>query len=343
MTARERLARVLSRRPVDRPPVLCPGGMMTVWSAEVLRKAGFRAPGAHVCARSMASAAERVAGITGFECAGVPFSMTHEAQSLGASVDLGDGRREPVVRAYPCPTPGRLARLRPPDPEGDGPLLVLLEALDRLRGRALPVPVVGNLTGPLTLATCLVEPGAFLRAMRRDPGTVHEVLSALTGFLIDLGRAQARAGAELLAVSDPTATGEILGPDLFERFARPHLARLCRALAREGRPVLLHICGRVGRVLGSVAAVGGVSVFSFDAPVDPADVRARLPATVVPMGNVSTWLLERGSPARVAGAARACLARGVGILAPACGIGSATPLENLRALTGAVDGAGGPP
>ncbi len=304
--------------------------------------AGFRPPLGHLCARAMAAAAERTAGITGFECAGVPFSMTLEAQSLGAAVDLGSDGREPVVSAYPCATPADMARLRLPDPEGDGPLLVLLEALDRLRARDLPVPVVGNLTGPLTLATCLVEPALFLRAMRRDPAGTHEVLSVLTGFLVDLGRAQIRAGADLVAVSDPTATGEILGPDLFDRFARPHLGRLCGALAREGRPVLLHICGRVGRVLGSVAAIDGVGVFSFDASVDPAEVRARLPARVVAMGNVSTWLLERGSPAQVARAARACLARGVEILAPACGIGFGTPLENLRALTGAVPGGGDP-
>jgi [methyl-Co(III) methanol-specific corrinoid protein]:coenzyme M methyltransferase len=54
------------------------------------------------------------------------------------------------------------------------------------------------------------------------------------------------------------------------------------------------------------------------------------------MGNVSTTALQNAEPERIALRTRQLVAEGVDIIAPACGLSTSTPLDNIRALTGAV-------
>ncbi|VAW39822.1 Methylcobalamin methyltransferase MMP0831 [hydrothermal vent metagenome] len=337
MEPRERLTRIFAGKTIDRPPVLCPGGMMTVSAREIMASAGFSGHDAHCDPEKMAAIAERIAGISGFENVGVPFCMTVEAESFGARVDLGDIEREPAVTRYPCATLADFARLSPAAPEKHGRLPVLLEALRLLKKSTPHLPVMGNLVGPISLATSLVEPTIFFRAMRKETRTVHEILTFITDFLIRLGRAQFAAGADLVTVADPTSTGEILGPRFFNEFSKPYLEKLCQGLGRGEKPVIVHICGNVRLIAPAISDINSVAAFSFDSLVNVARLKEQMGSLVL-MGNVSTSVLEKGSPELVRKIARICLARGVEILAPACGISPGTPLANIRALTGAVAG-----
>ena len=94
---RTRLLRVLARRPVDRPPVICTGGSMTATPEEVVAASGFSLPAAHRDARAMAGLALAAARITGFESVGVPLCVTVEVEAFGAAIDLGDARTEARV------------------------------------------------------------------------------------------------------------------------------------------------------------------------------------------------------------------------------------------------------
>jgi uroporphyrinogen-III decarboxylase len=106
VTARERLLRVLSGQPVDRPPVICSGDMMNAAITEVTSSAvGAEAasdvvgslPAAHADAELMADLAGQIQRATGFENLAVPFCLTVEAEALGSRVDHGSLSCEPTV------------------------------------------------------------------------------------------------------------------------------------------------------------------------------------------------------------------------------------------------------
>jgi [methyl-Co(III) methanol-specific corrinoid protein]:coenzyme M methyltransferase len=66
MNQKERLIGTLTGTPVDRPPFVCPGGMMTMVVAEMMDRAGCFWPEAHSDAARMARltlAAHELAGI----------------------------------------------------------------------------------------------------------------------------------------------------------------------------------------------------------------------------------------------------------------------------------------
>ena len=99
-------------------------------------------------------------------------------------------------------------------------------------------------------------------------------------------------------------------------------------------PTIVHICGNVKNLGDSLALLSAAAV-SIDSLVGIATLKELAPKQVT-MGNVSTFLLEKGDPEQLAKNARRCLLEGVDILAPACGISPGTPVANIRAVADAV-------
>ncbi|NLK52323.1 MAG: hypothetical protein GX295_07750 [Syntrophomonadaceae bacterium] len=54
MNPRERLYAAAYQQPIDRPPCICPGGMMNMMTQEIMVDSGFRWPEAHSDAKQMA-------------------------------------------------------------------------------------------------------------------------------------------------------------------------------------------------------------------------------------------------------------------------------------------------
>ena len=77
--------------------------------------------------------------------------------------------------------------------------------------------------------------------MKRPTG----IWNYITDQLIAFGRAQIEAGADVIAISDPSGTGEILGPKYFEEFAVTYINRLLNGLQKEKLGTIVHICGQM--------------------------------------------------------------------------------------------------
>ena len=95
MSPKERLIAALGRRRVDRPPVICPGGMMNAAVVEIMDRTGHGLPAAHSSEDLMAGLAIDVHEKSGFENIGLPFCMTVEAEMLGSRVDRGASPASP--------------------------------------------------------------------------------------------------------------------------------------------------------------------------------------------------------------------------------------------------------
>jgi [methyl-Co(III) methanol-specific corrinoid protein]:coenzyme M methyltransferase len=338
LTERQRLMDILEGRTVDRPAVICPGGMMSAATIEVLQSFVH---GSHTDPFVMADTAVEIRKSTGFENFGVPFCMTVEAEPLGSIVDLGNSSVEPRVVAYAGSTLAELKFSSAPDPASDGRLPVVLEAISILARLAGPTPVIGNLTGPVSLASSVLDPMQFFRLMGRDPGGVHVLLDFLTDYLAAFARAQVRAGADVVCIADPTASGEIIGADFFREFAAPCLTRLIDEVRANGAGAILHICGDTSILMDEMSKLRGAAL-SFDSVVNMKKAKEKITSSPL-MGNISTQLLDQGTPEKVRNAAMRALQNGVDIVSPACGLSLATPLENLKALTDTVKNAGSKP
>jgi [methyl-Co(III) methanol-specific corrinoid protein]:coenzyme M methyltransferase len=333
---KERLLDVLDRIGTDRPPVICTGGMMNAAIVGVMEETGHTLPLGHVDAAVMSALARDVRTFTGFENLGVPFCMTVESEALGSRIDLGDLGCEPKISSERfsgvgeafVPEYGDVAKL--------GRIAVVADAVERLAATERDVPIVANLTGPISTAASLVDPMSFLKELRKDPDGAHRFLEGVADFLVAYAKLLLARGATLVSIGDPTATGEILGPKMFDEYAVRYLNRVVDGIHSAGSRAIVHICGDLRRVTPLLPKLRA-DALSTDSIVNLKALKDEHPQ-ILTMGNVSTYLLQFGPAGRVAARARLLVDDGIDIISPACGLSTSTPLENIRALTEAVRG-----
>ncbi len=331
MTEKERLLKVLRNEQVDRPPVIAPGGMMTMACKEVMDRTNCRWPAAHRDAGKMAELSISMHHETGIENLGIPFCMTVEAEALGGEVEDGNEVTEPHMIHYPMKSVEEWRNLQELNPHKDGRLPSILACTSLLSKGHPDIPAIGNLVGPLSLATSLIDASLLFKALRQRPEEVHRMLDFLADNSIRYGEALIRNGADLIVISDPSATGEILGPDMFNAFALPYLNQMIHRMHTLGKPVIVHICGRIAPVYESLKRLAA-ECMSVDSVVNIKEMRNTISGKKL-MGNVSTILLQNGPVDKIQKVSRNLLSSGVDILAPACGLSAKTPVRHIRAMT----------
>jgi len=330
LTPKQRLVNVLSGKPYDRVPCICPGGMMNMVIEDVMNIEGVHWPEAHVDSRQMAELTYGVYKNGLFENVGVPFCMTVEAEAMGAPVVLGTKVTEPRVSDYIIKHSSEHNLLGSID-VNQGRAKTVVDAIRHLNDMDSDVPIIANLTGPISLASSLLDPTTFYKEMRTKPEAVHGLLDCVTENLIAFGKAQLLAGADILVISDPSGTGEILGPKNFRVFVLKYLNRIIDELkpfAAGG--TIIHICGRLKMIYKELNDLNSDGL-SFDSITSVARTIENVSGKVI-MGNVSTYTLEFGESEAVSKASENCINQGIEILSPACGVGAKTKIENIRAM-----------
>ncbi len=335
-TEKERLLAVLNKQPVDRPPVICPGGMMNAAIVGVMKNSGYVLPAAHADAALMAALAYNVHKLTGFENFGLPFCMTVEAEVLGSEIDLGTLECEPKISREIYASCSQVEYREINAMLTTGRIPVVCQAASLLSTKYPDIPVIGSLTGPVSTAASLVDPIPFLKDLRKDPPAAHKVFSYVTDLLIAFAHKLIENGAAVIAIGDPTATGEILGPKLFAEYAVTYINKLITAIQQKGVPVIVHICGNLNSVKPLIPAIKANAI-STDALVNLKQLKDEFPQLTT-MGNISTYLLEFGPAEKAALQTNNLVAQGIDIIAPACGLSTSSPLDNIRAMTATVKG-----
>lgn len=327
MTPKERLFAIARGEAADRPPCICPGGMMNMMFREIMEQTGCPWPESHVDPEKMYGLSVGLYQAGGFENYGVPFDMTVEAQALGAKVEMGDLLCEPHVVDSPLAQPGDYVDLAAIDLES-GRIPCVRRAIEMLHQRQDGVPVIANLTGPMSLCGTLTDMDKLMRAMRKAPETAHGLMDFAVEQLTRYGQALVDAGADCVCISDPSASGEILGPKYFREYAVPALNKLLDGI---NVPVkIVHICGRLHSVYEQLADLH-CQIFSFDAIVPVREIKPYLLGKAV-MGNISTLALGETTEERIRGQVRQVKQAGVDVVAPACGLPTITPLAIVQAL-----------
>jgi len=137
-------------------------------------------------------------------------------------------------------------------------------------------------------------------------------------------------------LADPIASGDLISPDSFRRFAAPFLKDLVGRIKGKGKYSMIHICGDTTKVLEDIADISP-NCFSLEAKVDLRHAKKILGGKVCVAGNVSpAGAFLNGTPEEVVAEARACIeAWGEGggyVLTLGCDYPKNVPFENAMAL-----------
>lgn len=328
MTGRERLLNALAGKETDRPAAISACQYATY---ELMEAAGASWPEAHHDAALMAKLSGAGATIIGLDAIRAPYCQTVEAEAMGAVIKSGGKTHIPSIARHPYTfedTP-----VVPSDFLERGRIPAVLEAVTRMKEQlGAQVVVMGGIGGPFSIANSLVGITPFLKAMFKKPDSITPFLEAGYEAALAFGRAFIRAGADVIVIEDMMASLDMISPKNFRSMAAPYEKKLIEQLSV---PVILHICGKLDKVMPDIAATG-VSAISVETAVDiPAAKAAFREAGIhTPIvGDINpSGVLLQGSPEEVKAAVRDALARGVDIISPGCAVAPSTPLCNLKAM-----------
>lgn len=331
ITEKSRLISAMNLKKVDRPPCICPGGMMNMVTREVMENSKIFWPDAHLDPTLMAELTKAVHESNCFENYGVPFCMTVEVEAMGAEVDMGSIHYEPHVISYAIDSVSQWQKLKKPDCN-KGRTKVVLDAIKILKGYGGNVPIIANLTGPVSIASSLIEPSVYYKELRKNKEQAHALMEFICEHLIEFGIKQMEAGADIIAISDPSGTGEILGPKFFDEFVVQYINKAIKGIKEKAEEAefIVHICGQMKKVYANLSALN-CNTISLDAIVNLKEAKNNLPEKAI-MGNVSTYAIESGTAPKVADITRYCMRSNSSIISPACGLGNNSPLANLQAM-----------
>ncbi len=320
-----------SSQPAGKVAFICPGGIISRAALEATGKPAAYWRDVYLDADKLFQLAEATHELGRTDNYAVPLCLTVEAELFGAQIDYCASFCELKIRKYPFRS---LEGLLEYEGKHTGRREVVLEVIRRLKSVAGNTPVFGNVTGPLTLLTQLVESSVVFKAIPRYSCLVFQALERLTLAIEEYGLAQIEAGATVLTINDPTANGEILGPGFFAQFCTPPLRKLFKSFAqRLPEKTILHICGRVDNLITQLKWLP-FSILSVDSTADIKGLKQALGKTII--GSVCTQAMTCATPAQIKALAQKVINQGAAALSLPCGLNPATPLNNLQAMRQAI-------
>ncbi len=329
MSPKRRFLAALFGGRVDRTPVGNPTSIATV---ELMERTGAFFPDAHLDGEKMAILAAAGHDLLGYDTIAPIFSVQQEAAALGCEVDWGDRQNMPVNTTTPYGDPEEI--VIPADFLERPSIRAVLEALRLLRQHHGDHAVlVGKVMGPWTLAYHLHGIQPFLVDTIDNPDRVRQFLDVLKEVTVLFGKAQMRAGADVLVVADH-ATGDLVSPGCYRDLLLPIHQEIT---ARLGCPTILHICGNTTNRLDYIAQAG-FDAFHFDSKVDATRALEIVDGRITLVGNVNNpETLLKGTPELVKAQVRPLLEAGVPIVGPECAVPLVTPNRNLAAIVEAIE------
>jgi len=260
-----------------------------------------------------------------------------ESEAMGSVLEIPfDGPpylKVPAVQDYSTDLP----KLKIPRPYKDGRLPLILEGNRRLKKAVgKEIAVMGYAQGCWRHACMLRGTNNAFLDTKKKPAELKKLLDIATESLIVCGEAVAESGVDIILISDPTSSGDMISRKTFEEFSFPYLKKEIKTLKRMGVKVCLHICGDTNDRLDLMTEAGPDAI-SIEEKVDLAQAKKLVGNKVCIVGNISTVdVLFLGTPDQVVAESKIAIekaARGGGyILASGCGVPADTPSENIAAM-----------
>ena len=286
-------------------------------------------------AETMAEIAGLLYDYTGIEGITIPLDLWFEVESFDYIVQRQAGSLTPIVTKAPFDMPADIEIPSDFICKGQFPAIEKASQILHERYDDKNVPLIGEVTGAFTLLTDLVDLGKIIKMLNSDYVEVDDALEELNELLIDEIKFYEDIGVDCIVVNDPSATSNIVKPNLFADLVQPYLMELSNAMNVPG---VLHICGDTNNNLENMLSCEyeGLSISQEVDISNVKEVKERIGSDTVICGNLAigeTLLMSSCDDIRKASVE--CLDKGVDILGPSCNVAYETPLINIKEMVNA--------
>jgi uroporphyrinogen decarboxylase len=198
-------------------------------------------------------------------------------------------------------------------------------------GKEVPTGVL--ISGPFTAAASVYRLESLLKATRKKPEKLHQLIQFCTQGLKMIYREFIKAGAVIM-FCDPIASGTLINRKQYQDFVLPYTIELMKDIHEAKGMVCYHICGDTTAIVGDMVT-SGCDMLSVDNKVDMVYAKQVAGSKVPLLGNVDpVEVMYLGKPQDVDRAVKTCIQKTYDspcgyILASGCDLSGNLPLENL--------------
>jgi uroporphyrinogen decarboxylase len=248
----------------------------------------------------------------------------------------------PVLKQRAVEKPEDVEKLVLPDPDTAPAASRILQFARLARNKGFSVSIYNG--SPMGIAGSIMDSNLLMRLFYKQPALVHRVLRLATDYLLLMAdRFINEFGVENCSAFStfPFECHAMISPQIFNDFSLPYIKEIHSNLLAKGiKRWLIHLCGDHTRNLKhwqKDIPLAPRTVFSIGHEMDIVKTAEFLGPDHIIAGNISTDLLNRGTPDEVLTACREQInvmkhQPGGYILAPACAMPPLTPPVNVHAM-----------
>lgn len=182
----------------------------------------------------------------------IPFCNTLEAENMGALINHGDNSGGPRVSDYFIKTIDAISNVKNIDLT-KGKLRDVLDSIKELK--ASKETVCLYVSGPITIATSLMESSLFYRAFRKDKDKLIILLKVIEDSLVDYILEAEAMGADIISYADPVGTIDIVGPKMYEALSGKITYSILKRIEGKLNNTIVHLCGKTSTSLEAIGLI----------------------------------------------------------------------------------------
>jgi uroporphyrinogen decarboxylase len=252
--------------------------------------------------------------------------LSIEAEALGLKTLKARDSSYTIIE-HPIRDLSSLKKLELPEPQKSARMPLMLIVINQMSSNFDCINVA-YVTGPYTLAGLLNGASEVIKNVIKSPDLLITIIEYSTKVIDIYGSALIDAGADMICILEPTATG--LSPQQYEKFSGRYIKKLRK---RWDIPVVLHICGDASLLVPEMVQTGCKGL-SLDSLVDLPEISQIVPDDVLLLGNIDPVVVAYGEKSDVKLAVKSLIDKMKGrvnfILSTGCDLPPDTDLENIK-------------
>ncbi len=184
----------------------------------------------------------------GKEYCRLPFCHTVEAEALG-SIVIFNQRLGNRIGKYSISEISSIESISRMD-LSKGRISKVLKAVRILKESG--EIVILDVTGPISIATSIMDSKLFYRAIRKDREKVNKLLDIIEESIVEFILEGVKQGVDIISFADPTGTIDIVGPKIYEEISGKSTYRILKSVENKLNGAIIHICGKTSTSLESI-------------------------------------------------------------------------------------------
>ncbi len=259
-----------------------------------------------------------------------------ESEAMGSKLEIYEDSTPSIKEYFIEDYSKDMDNLKVLNPYKDGRLPLILEGVKRLKELCEGnIAVKCYLQAPFRHAAML-RGNQIYRDILKKKENLKQLLEITTYSQIIYGTALVYAGADIIMLSDPTSSGDILSREQWLEWGFKYTKRVVKELKKNNNiKVILHICGDTGDRLDTFPELG-IDGISLDQRVNLSRAKEIIGDRICIIGNVNPTNILENTEEEIKQESIECIQKagqnGNFILSSGCGVPPNSPMCNIKAM-----------